>query len=162
MTAMATRLLTVCLLLCALAGCKKVNPIQVLEPVDVTTGWYDAGILADGKNKLVPTVQLKLRNKSEAPIDGVQINAIFRRVTEQEMWGEHYGWAVRNDALAPGASTSEIVLRSSLGYTGEQPRMQILQHSGFIDAKVELYLKKGSQVWAKLGEFPIERQLLTQ
>lgn len=159
---MAHRLLTVCAFAVALAACSKVNPIQVLEPVDVTTGWYDAGIMADGKNKLVPSVQLKLRNKSEAPIDGVQINAIFRRVTETEMWGEHYGWAVRNSALAPGASTEEIVLRSALGYTGEQPRMQILQHSGFIDAKVELYLKKGSQVWAKLGEFPIERQLLTQ
>ncbi len=146
----------------AAAGCTKVNPIEVLEPVEVTTGWYDTGILADGKNKLVPSVQLKLRNKSDQPVDGVQINAIFRRVGEQEMWGEHYGWAVRNQPLAPGGSTDAIVLRSALGYTGEQPRMQIMQHKDFIDAKVELYLKKGSQVWAKLGEFPIERQLLTQ
>jgi hypothetical protein len=53
-------------------------------------------------------------------------------------------------------------MRSLLGYPGEQPRMQILQHSAFIDAKVEVYLKKGSQTWAKLGEFPIERQLLTK
>ena len=160
---MANRLLTACVLLVALSGCTTVNPVDVLEPIDVTTGWFDAGILADGKNKLVPSVQLKLRNKSSAPIDGVQINAIFRRVTETEMWGEHYGWAVRNEALAPGAATDEIVLRSQLGYTGaDQSRLQILQHSGFIDAKVELYLKKGSQVWAKVGEFPIERQLLTK
>jgi hypothetical protein len=160
-TVMHSRLVPVALLLVTLAGCTKVNPVEVLEPVDVTTGWFDKGI-ENGKNKLVPQVQLKLRNKSNAPIDGVQINAIFRRVTEQEMWGEHYGWVVRNQALAPGAATEQIVLQSALGYTGEQPRMQILQHSGFIDAKVELYLKKGSQVWAKLGEFPIERQLLTK
>ena len=160
-TVMHSRLVPVALLLVTLAGCTKVNPVEVLEPVDVTTGWFDKGI-ENGKNKLVPQVQLKLRNKSNAPIDGVQINAIFCRVTEQEMWGEHYGWVVRNQALAPGAATEQIVLQSALGYTGEQPRMQILQHSGFIDAKVELYLKKGSQVWAKLGEFPIERQLLTK
>jgi hypothetical protein len=144
------------------AGCNQVVPIHVLEPVDVTTGWHDQGILQDGKNKIVPTVQLKLRNKSDQPIDGVQINAIFRRVGEQEMWGEHYGWAVRKDALAPGATTGVMVMRSGLGYTGEQPRIQIMQHKDFIDAKVEIYLKKGSQTWAKLGEFPIERQLLTQ
>lgn len=156
------RLLPVLALVFAATGCTQVYPVQVLEPLEVTTGWYDAGIMVDGKNKLVPQVQLKLRNKSDAPIDGVQINAIFRRVTEQEMWGEHYGWAVRKNALPPGQSTDTIVLRSQLGYTGEQPRMQILQHSGFIDAKVELYLKKGSQVWAKLGEFPIERQLITR
>ncbi|MCC6992954.1 MAG: hypothetical protein IT181_28385 [Acidobacteria bacterium] len=144
------------------AGCNKVVPIHVLEPVDVTTGWHDSGILQDGKNKIVPSVQLKLRNKSDQAIDGVQINAIFRRVGEQEMWGEHYGWAVRKDALAPGATTGVMVMRSALGYTGDQPRMQIMQHKDFIDAKVEIYLKKGSQTWAKLGDFPIERQLITQ
>jgi hypothetical protein len=157
-----SRLLALVLVAAALAGCNSVKPVEVLEPVDVTTGWYDAGILEDGKNKLVPSVSLKLRNKSGEPIDGVQINAIFRRVNEQEMWGEHYGWAVQREQLAPGQATKDIVLRSALGYTGEQPRMQILQHKDFIDAKVEVYLKKGSQVWAKLGEFPIERQLLTQ
>jgi hypothetical protein len=156
------RPLTLALLVLTLAACNRVKPVDVLEPLDVTTGWYDAGILEDGKNKLVPSVSLKLRNKSAAAIDGVQINAIFRRVNEPEMWGEHYGWAVQRQELAPGQSTRDIVLRSTLGYTGEQARMQILQHKDFVDAKVELYLKKGSQVWAKLGEFPIERQLLTQ
>ena len=122
-------------LLATLAGCAKVNPVEVMEPLEVTTGWFDAGIMADGKNKLVPTVSLKLRNKAAEPITGVQIMAVFRRVGEPEQWGEHYGWAVRRDALAPGASTAAIVLRSQLGYTGEQPRIQILQHSGFVDAK---------------------------
>ncbi len=154
-------LFAVPVLLATLAGCTKVNPIQVMEPQDVVTGWYDLGIV-DGKNKLVPAVSMKLRNKADAPITGVQIMAVFKRVGEQEMWGEHYGWAVRRDELAPGASTPEIVMRSQLGYTGEQARIQILQHKDFIDAKVEIFLKKGSQVWAKLGEFPIERQLLTR
>jgi hypothetical protein len=157
------RPVVVAVLVAGLASCNRVKPVDVLEPVDVTTGWFDDGILADGKNKLVPSVSLKLRNKSAEPIDGVQINAIFRRVNEAEMWGEHYGWAVQSrQTLAPGQSTADLVLRSTLGYTGEQPRMQILQHNDFVDAKVELYLKKGSQVWAKLGEFPIERQLLTR
>lgn len=154
--------LALLLLAVTAAGCTRVNPIDVLEPVEVTTGWFDAGIMADGKNKLVPSVTLKLRNKAGEAIDDVQINAIFRRVNEQEMWGEHYGWAVHNSPLAPGQTTDALVLRSGLGYTGTQPRMQILQHKDFVDAKVELYLKQGPQVWAKLGEFPIERQLLTR
>jgi hypothetical protein len=78
------------------------------------------------------------------------------------MWGEHYGWAVQRDPLPPGASTRELVLRSGLGYTGEQPRMQMLQNREFVDAKVEIFLRHGSRVWAKLAEFPIDRQLLTQ
>ena len=144
------------------SSCNRVNPITVLEATDVVTGWFDAGIMEDGKNKLVPSISLKLRNKSEAPVESVQINAVFRRVGEAEMWGEHFGWAIRGDELKPGASTDPLVLRSSLGYTGEQPRMQMLQNKEFVDAKVEIFLKQGSQSWAKLAEFQVARQLLTK
>ena len=53
-------------------------------------------------------------------------------------------------------------MRSTLGYTGTQPRMQMLQNKEFVDAKVEIFLKQGSKVWAKLAEYPIQRQLLTK
>jgi hypothetical protein len=144
-------------------GCNRgVDPIAVLEPLDIITGWYDAGIVEGNMNKLVPSVSLKLRNKSSDPVRSIQINAVFRRVGEPEMWGEHFGWAIQREPLAPGGQTKELVLRSGLGYTGEQPRMQMLKNSEFVDAKVEIFLRQGSRVWAKLAEFPIQRQLLTQ
>jgi hypothetical protein len=147
----------------ASAGCRSaVDPVTTLEPVDVVTGWFDAGIVEGGKNKLVPSVSLKLRNKSGDAVRSVQINAVFRRVGEMEMWGEHFGWAVQREGLAPGEVTNALVLQSQLGYTGEQPRLQLLQNSQFVDAKVELFLKQGSQVWSKLAEYPIQRQLLTR
>ena len=136
--------------------------VAALEPIDVVTGWFDDGIVEGGKNKLVPSVSLKLRNKSDQSIRSIQINAIFRRVGEQEMWGEYFGWAIPREPLAAGATTNALVMRSALGYTGEQPRMQMLQNREFVDAKVEIYLKQGSRVWAKLAEYPIQRQLLTQ
>jgi hypothetical protein len=136
--------------------------VASLEPVEVVTGWFDAGILEGGKNKLVPSVSLKLRNKSDDSIRSVQVNAIFRRVGEQEMWGEYFGWAIPREPLPAGATTDALVMRSALGYTGDQPRMQMLQNKEFVDAKVEIYLKQGSRVWAKLAEYPIQRQLLTQ
>jgi hypothetical protein len=139
-----------------------VDAVAALEPVDVITGWYDDGIIEGGKNKLVPSVSMKLRNKSDGELSSIQINAIFRRVGETEMWGEYFGWAVTRKApLAPGAMTETMVMRSTLGYTGEQPRMQMLQNKEFVDAKVEIYLKQGSKVLAKLAEYPIQRQLLT-
>jgi hypothetical protein len=140
---------------------RSIDPTTALEPVGVVTGWFDAGI-ENGKNKLVPSVSLKLRNKSDTAVQSIQINAIFRRVNEQEMWGEHFGWAVERDPLPPGGTTKDIVLRSGLGYTGEQPRMQLLQHSQFVDAKVEIFLKQGSRTWAKLADYPVDRQLLTR
>ena len=140
-----------------------VEAVAALEPVDVVTGWFDDGIVEGQKKKLVPSVTLKLRNKSGEPLKSIQINAIFKRVGEQEMWGEYFGWAIpRKPGLAAGAETQPMVMRSALGYTGTQPRMQMLQNTEFIDAKVEIFLKQGSKVWAKLAEYPIQRQLLTK
>ena len=157
-----SRSIPVLILLLSAVGCQRVDPVAVLEPTDVVTGWYDAGIVEGSLNKLVPSISLKLRNKSSDSVRSVQINAIFKRINETEMWGEHFGWAIQGEPLAGGATTGDIVLRSGLGYTGEQPRLQMLQNKEFVDAKVEIFLKQGSRVWAKLAEFPIERQLLTQ
>jgi hypothetical protein len=150
------------LLIAVATGCNRVDPTAVLEPIDVVTGWYDDGIQADGKNKLVPSISLRLRNKSSEPVRSVQVNAVFRRIGEEEAWGEHFGWAIQRDPLPPGVTTDQLVLRSQLGYTGEQPRAQMLQNKEFVDAKVEIFLKQGSQRWAKLAEFQVARQLLTK
>lgn len=156
-------LLVLSLLAAVSASCNRsIDPTAALEPYDVVTGWYDAGLVEGNMNKLVPSISLKLRNKSDEPVRSIQINAIFKRVGEPEMWGEHFGWAVQRNPLPPGNSTTELVLRSGLGYTGVQPRMQMLQNKEFVDARVEIFLRQGSRVWTKLAEFQIERQLLTQ
>ena len=153
----------VLLLLGVTAGCaRNIELVNALEVIDVHTGWYDAGIQSDGKNKLVPSVSLKLKNVSTDPVRGVQINAVFRRVNEPEAWGEHFVRAIGPDGLSPGQLGDPIVLRSNLGYTGTESRTKMLAHREFVDAKVEVFGKQGSQTWVKLGEYPIDRQLLTQ
>jgi hypothetical protein len=146
------------LLLClaavlALAGCTRSRDVeQDLQLLDVRTGWYDAGVLQTGENKLVPMVSLKLQNVSQEDIANVQLNAIFRRVGEQEAWGDHFIRAIDSDGLGPGAVGSPLVLRSQRGYTGVQSRLQMLQNKDFIDAKVEIFGKHGSRTWVKMGE----------
>jgi hypothetical protein len=160
--ATAVSVVTVAALLSISCGAS-VDAVTALEPIDVMTGWFDDGIIEGGKNKLVPIVSMKLRNKTDQELSSIQINAIFRRVGEQEMWGEYFGWAIpRQKPLAGGAQTETLVMKSTLGYTGDQPRMQMLQNREFVDAKVEIYLKQGSKVLAKLAEYPIQRQLLTR
>lgn len=151
------------LLTLSATGCARgIDVNEALRVVDVHTGWYDAGIQPDGNNKLVPSISLRLQNVSDSVVSGVQLNAIFRRVGEQEAWGEHFARAIDREGLAPGETTEELVLRSTLGYTGTQPRLQLLQNKEFVDAKVEVYGRQGSRTWAKMGEYQIDRQLLTQ
>ncbi len=127
----------------------------------VTTGWFDAGVLADGKNKLVPTILFQLKNGANSTITTVQINGVFRRLEEEEEWGNAFVRAIGSEGLAAGDSTGPIVMRSSLGYTSTEPRLQMLQHSLFVDAKVELFAKHHGAQWVKVGEYVIDRQLLT-
>jgi hypothetical protein len=159
---MARRLAPALLAAFVLTGCESREVEKDLKIVDVRTGWYDAGVQSDGNNKLVPSVSLGLQNVSDREIASVQLNAVFRRIAEPESWGEHFIRAIDTDGLAPGSATGSLVLRSSLGYTGTQPRLQMLQNKEFVDAKVEVFGKHGSRTWVKMGEFQIDRQLLTE
>ena len=74
---------------------------KLVQPVDVKTGWFDAGI-EDGKNKLVPTVMLTLKNVSGEQVANVQLNAVIRRVGETEEWGGAYQKVIGNDLTPVG------------------------------------------------------------
>jgi hypothetical protein len=156
--------LLLCLSLLPAASCTGAAsaPInKLVEPVDVKTGWFDAGI-EDGKNKLVPSVTLTLKNVSREDVANVQLNAVIRRNGETEEWGGAFQKVIGNDGIPPGGSTKPIVLRSNLGYTGTEPRAQMLRNSQFVDAQVQLFAKHGGNQWTKLGEWRIARELLSQ
>ncbi len=159
---MSTRLAACVVLLLLVSGCRAREVEKDLAITDVHTGWYDAGIV-NGQNKLVPSISLKLKNVSPEQISRVQINAVFKRMDgENKEWDAHFVRGIGPEGIAPGAKGGELVLRSERGYTGQQPRLQMLQNKEFIDAKVEIFGKHGSRFWVKLGEFKIDRQLLTE
>jgi hypothetical protein len=160
-SAMLTRL-TVCLgLVVLMVGCRSREVEKDLALTDIHTGWYDAGVV-DGKNKLVPSITLRLQNVSSEPIERVQINAVFRRVGESQEWDAHFVRGIGPDGLAPGAKGGALVLRSDRGYTGQESRLQMLQNKEFVDARVEIFGKHGSRNWVKIGDYTIDRQLLTE
>jgi hypothetical protein len=149
------------LFLFAACGAGAEQPItQLVEPVDVKTGWFDAGV-ENGMNKLVPTITLTLKNIGSEPVSNVQLNAVIRRVGETEEWGGAFRKVIGNDGIAPGTATKPIVLQSNLGYTGTEPRVQMLKNSQFVDARVQVFAKHGGNQWIKLGEWQIARELLT-
>jgi hypothetical protein len=161
---MSTRRLALPLLVLiafALSGCESREVEKVLKVTDVQTGWYDAGIV-DGQNKIVPTISFHLQNVSDEPIEGVQVNAVFRQVNEDLAWGDRLIRGVGSNGLAPGATGPALVVRSPRGYTGSESRTTMLKNSNFVDVKVDLFARHGSRTWMKIGEHPIERRLLTE
>jgi len=142
-------------------GCSPtVDLTQGLEILDVSSGWRDAGVV-DGKNKIVPSVSLKVRNVSEESLIALQLNVLFRRVTEPDTeWGSAFMTASPPGGLPAGATTEEQVAISDLGYTGTEPRPQMLENRQFIDTTARVFAKYSSQSWTPVGEFPVERRLI--
>ena len=141
-----------------------VDPRRDLQVVNVTTGWFDAGIV-DGKNKLVPHVSFAFKNVSDHPIRSAQINLGFWRKGEDGEFDDAFvAQAIDPDGLRPGQVGQAIVLSGKVGYTGDPgvTRAEMLQHSQFRDATAKLFVKSGSSQWAQLGEFPIERRLVVR
>jgi len=147
----------------AVSGCANVDVQTALQITDVQTGWYDDGVV-NGLNKLVPSISLRLENVSGEPVQSIQLNAVFHRIIDQEEppLGAHFVQAIDRDGLAAGATGDALVLRSEIGYTGTETRLDMLQNRYFVDARVEIYGKSGSRPWLLMGEFPIDRTLLTE
>jgi hypothetical protein len=151
------------LLVAAAVACgPTVDLSKGLQVEVINTGWYDAGIV-NGQNKLVPSITFRLKNVSDRKLSALQVNALFRRVTEQDEWGSAFLAGVGGSGLTAGATTETLTARSNLGYTGaDQSRQEMLSNSHFVDAKVDLFAKYGSSQWVRVGEFPIARQLITK
>jgi hypothetical protein len=145
-----------------LPGCgREPEAKEALRLTDVVTGWYDAGVVG-GQNKLVPMISFRLRNEANQPISGVDLNAVFRIVGDHEELGSQYVRGIDRSGLEPSGVAGPFVMRSQLGYTGEQARVQMLQHTQFKDAQVDVFAKHGSSLPQKIAEFKIARQLLTR
>ena len=147
----------------ATASCgPKVDLSKGLQVVDVSTGWWDAGVV-NGQNKLVPTITFKVKNNSDQSLKVLQANVLFRRVSDPNVeWGAGFLSVSGSEGLGPGATSTPLTVKSNLGYTGsDQTRQELLQNKAFVDATVQVFAKYGSIQWAKMGEYPIERRLIT-
>jgi hypothetical protein len=134
---------------------------KTLHVQHVSTGWFDAGIV-DGKAKLVPSITFDLTNGSDQKLTVLQVNALFRRITEPNAeWGSAFITAAGSEGVAAGATIGPLTIRSDRGYTGtDQTRDEMLHNHQFVDAKVDLFAKYGSTQWTKIGEFTVDRRLL--
>ena len=137
----------------------KVDLAKGIQVVDVSTGWWDAGVV-DGQNKLVPSVTFKFKNVSDQTLDVLQANVVFRRVTEDKEWGSSFVKITGTEGLAPGATTPAQTVKSQLGYTGSESRQQMLANSQFVDAKIQLFAKYSNTQWQKVGEYPVPRTII--
>ena len=125
----------------------------------IATGWYEA-MAAEGQIKLVPAVRLRIANASTQTLRTLQVNAIFKRVTEDTEWGSGFRTVAGSTGLSPTNTSERLFIRSELGYVGTESRVDMLKNSHFVDARVDIFAKYESTTWAPIGHYPIARTLI--
>lgn len=153
----STCLFVACL---ALSACsQRVDLKEALQVTDLSTGWFDAGIV-DGKNKLVPSISFRLINTAEADLDAVGLNVVFRLADNDEIHEEVF----KQRVPFANKQTELIIVRSQNGFTGDPPqtRLEMLQHSQFRDMDVVIMARQTSAQWVELHRVRVERTLLTR
>jgi hypothetical protein len=154
----AVYLLPVVLLL---ASCgPKVDLKQALRLTDVSTGWFDAGIV-EGKNKLVPSVTFRLEKPGDVKLQTLSLNVAFKRLNGQEE-EEQDEIFLQKVEFTEGSRTSPLTIRAEHGYTGDPPqsRADMLRNSQFRDYRAIVFAKQGSGQWVQMAKLDIQRQLL--
>ena len=152
----------VLLLPLAAAGCTPtVDLKQGVQITDVSTGWYDGGIV-DGKNRLVPSVTFRIRKtEAGAPLRTMALTLVFKQEGSSDPFDEVF---VQRVEFGPDNQTAPITVRTEAGYTGDPPqsRADMLQNTHFVDMLVQVYGKQTSAQWVELHGVKIERRLLAR
>ena len=154
----------------ASSGCgPNVDLKQALTVTSVSSGYWDAGVV-EGRNKLLPSITLKVEKNTDRSIRPLSLNVVFRKLppkgqpvqpgtTGEEDWEDVYFQNVKFD----GNVTQPLTVRPQAGYTGDPPqsRADMLKNSQFRDVRVHVYAKHSASQWVEIGQFDLPRQLLT-
>jgi hypothetical protein len=151
-------ILAACAFLLAASCSSNVDLKQHVQVTDVSTGWYDAGVV-DGKNKLVPSLTFKLRRPPDVKVPAVSLNLVFKAADGRE----HDDVFVQRVTFNDNGETDPITVRSQTGYTGDPPqsRAEMLKNAHFVDMDVEIFARQTSAQWIPLHKVRLSRQLLT-
>ena len=116
--------------------------------------------MADGKNKLVPSLTFRLRNVSDTDLDTAALNIVFKFIDSGQ---EHDSIFVQRVPFE-NTQTEPITIRSQTGFTGDPPqsRADMLKNSYFRDIDAVILVRQTAAQWLELHRIRIERQLITQ
>jgi hypothetical protein len=136
---------------------------QALTVTETFTGWYDDGVVQEGSYKgwahLVPQITFKIKNAATEPVSSVQLLVSYWAVGADGPVDDREVLGIGGDALAPGALTNAVTVRSTVGHNLQAARADFFTHSNFKDFVAKVFAKRGGRIY-RLGEFPIERRII--
>jgi len=136
----------------------RVDLSTALTVTDVFSGYYDFGIV-NGLNKLVPSISFRLKNGASVPLTQIQLIVSFWPKGADGDLDSKEVTGIGSTAVAPGASSDPVLVRSATGYTIAQPRNELFTHPNFKDFTAKVFAKREGKI-VPLGEFTLEHRVI--
>jgi hypothetical protein len=158
-----TRSLLLLVLGLALSGTAACGPqidLNQLEATEVTSGYYDFGVV-DGLNKLVPSISFRLKNNGTVPADRVALTVSFWQDGKDGELDSKEVRGIGAEDVPPGGLSDVVLVRSAWGYTLQQPRAELFINSEFKDFTAKLFAKRGGKI-VPIGQFKIDQRIIYQ
>jgi hypothetical protein len=154
--------LALAIAVCAACG-PGVDLAKTVVVTDTLSGYYDDGVIRDGPHAgwshILPSLTFKLRNDGSESLAGVRLSVSFWADGKDGELDSYELRGIGSDALAPGATTDAITVRSTVGFNLEAPRAELFNHSGFVDWTIKLFAKRSGTI-VPIGAFKVDRRLL--
>ena len=156
-------------LLVSSAACSPpVDLKQALQVTDVTSGYFDAGVV-NGKNRLVPSVSFKVKKSVEDSLRPLSLNVSFKQLPQagtavppgspaESDWDEVF----LQNVPFEGDQTATLTFKANNGYTGDPPqsRADMLKNRHFQDVRVRVFAKHSASQWVEIATLDLPRQLI--
>lgn len=149
------------LALIAAAACGKYPDLKNdLKIVNVLSGYHDAGITPDHKNKLVPSLTFQLKNDGADTLSYIDLAVDYWQVGDDgPLDSKLIVSAIGGHSLQPGQTSESITVRADTGYTSEAARVDFFTNSVFKGFTAKVYAKFRGRT-TPLGELKVEPRLL--
>jgi hypothetical protein len=145
-------------LLLTLPACQGHDPARELAVSGIETYWI-VDSPQQGENFIAPAVRFRLKNVGRETLGSVQARARFPAPGQDETWGSiQEQVSTWQRPLEPGRE-AVVTVRSAGRYHAAAEAEELLRSPGFVDPRVEIYVRIGSSSWAKLGEAAVERRI---
>jgi hypothetical protein len=134
---------------------------EVSRSIQVTwhdTIWMDKKGL-HGEVVIVPAITFRIRNNGDRPLTYVCFDGEFAyQETKEKMWSG-YVEVLKEQPLAPGQESADILMKSWHGYTATSKKAFFDNIKEWKRIEVILFAKTQGSGYVKIGSFPIKQAI---
>lgn len=121
------------------------------------TKWLDRKITT-GKVVIVPSIKIKIKNLSQAPLQDIIFKGMFLFEESGEWLSDGLTRAL-DKPLPPGETSEEIIIRADHGYTASSKAAFIKNRQHWKRVKVKVFAKAADSGYALLGTYPVSQEI---